>query len=373
MIAYHIHSVSGSVVTTQVAASLADLLLEHPFGDDTALLHTVDRSLSAGEARQAARATAARLRAAGVQPGQAVAVQLPDGLDAVTTMFGVWIAGAVFVPVNDRAPAAERARIEAAIRPAAWVSPTGVEQLPQPRSLGEGVAFVLWTSGTTGAPKAILHTHAAYYELLDRVLGPLRARRRDPARPPMPNLVPVALALNAGIYNLLFGLRAGAAVVIMGRFESRRFAELVRRFDITSTVLPPAAITMLCDDPAITELPPLRFVRSITAPLSPTQARRFTEQFGVAVLNGYGQAEIGEVIGWTAADTVEHPDKVGAVGRPASRCRAPDRRRRRRHGGTGRGRGAVRAPAEHGAGLRVRAVHRPARRPRRPGRVRAHR
>ena len=34
----------------------------------------------------------------------------------------------------------------------------------------------MWTSGTTGAPKAILHTHEAYLELLDRVLGPLRAR-----------------------------------------------------------------------------------------------------------------------------------------------------------------------------------------------------
>jgi acyl-coenzyme A synthetase/AMP-(fatty) acid ligase len=34
------------------------------------------------------------------------------------------------------------------------------------------------------------------------------------------------------------------------------------------------------------------------------------------VLNGYGQAEIGEVIGWTAADAREHPDKLGAAGRP---------------------------------------------------------
>ena len=34
------------------------------------------------------------------------------------------------------------------------------------------------------------------------------------------------------------------------------------------------------------------------------------------MLNGYGQAEIGEVVGWTAADARAHPDKVGAVGRP---------------------------------------------------------
>ena len=126
----------------------------------------------------------------------------------------------------------------------------------------------------------------------------------------------MSLALNAGIYNVLFGLRAGAAIVIMERFETSTFAALVRRFGVRSTVLPPAAITMLNDDDKITDLSPLRYVRSITAPLSALQARRFIDRFGVFVLNGYGQAEIGEVIGWTAADARAHPEKIGAVGRP---------------------------------------------------------
>ena len=66
----------------------------------------------------------------------------------------------------------------------------------------------------------------------------------------------------------------------------------------------------------MTDLAPLRFVRSITAPLSPLAARRFMDRFGVTVLNSYGQAEVGEVIGWTAADAREHPEKLGAAGRP---------------------------------------------------------
>ena len=59
-------------------------------------------------------------------------------------------------------------------------------------------------------------------------------------------------------------------------------------------------------------------MRSITAPLSPLQARRFRDRFGIAVLNSYGQTEIGgEVVGWSAADAREHGDaKLGAVGRP---------------------------------------------------------
>jgi acyl-coenzyme A synthetase/AMP-(fatty) acid ligase len=75
-------------------------------------------------------------------------------------------------------------------------------------------------------------------------------------------------------------------------------------------------MAMLSDAADVVDLAPLRYVRSITAPLSPLQARRFASKFGVVVLNGYGQAEIGEVIGWTAADAREHPDKLGAVGRP---------------------------------------------------------
>ena len=82
----------------------------------------------------------------------------------------------------------------------------------------------------------------------------------------------MSLALNAGIYNVLFGLRAGAPLVIMDSFQPQEFAELVRRFEIRSTVLPPGAMAMLSDDDTVTDLAPLRYVRSITAPLSPLQA-----------------------------------------------------------------------------------------------------
>jgi acyl-CoA synthetase (AMP-forming)/AMP-acid ligase II len=83
-------------------------------------------------------------------------------------------------------------------------------------------------------------------------------------------------------------------------------------------VLPPAAMTMLCDDPDVTDLTPLRYVRSITAPLSPLQARRFRDRFGIAIMNGYGQTEIGgEIVGWSGADAKEWGDeKLGSVGRP---------------------------------------------------------
>lgn len=298
------------------APGLAALLTAHPFADGEGLLHTADETVTAGAARAAARATAAQLRALGVEPGHAVAAQLPNGPGLITTVFGIWLAGAVFVPVNPRHPVAEVDAILAETQPAAIVDDGGIRARVDARSYSADDAFITWTSGTSGRPKPVLHTHDGYLELLDRVLGPLRGRPADPQKRPAPNLIPVSLALNAGIYNALFGLRAGAALVIMDRFRPAEFADLVRRFEIRSTVLPPAAMAMLIDDPQVTDLGPLRYVRSITAPLSPLRAQQFAAKFPVAILNSYGQAELGEVIGWTAADAREHPDKVGAAGRP---------------------------------------------------------
>lgn len=294
--------------------NLASLILDHPFADDRPLLHGPDRSWTAGEARDAVTALDEALTAAGVAAHHPVAV-LRTGCEAVLAMAGIWQHDAVVVPVNDRLPedAVEKILVDSEV--AAVVGPDGIEVRGEGREHEAGAAFVLWTSGTTGAPKAIVHHHDEYLEIIDTVLGPLAANR-DPSKEPSPNLIPVPMALNAGIYNSLFGLRAGAPLVLMDRFTTGEFATLVRRHGIRSTVLPPAAIAMLNDDPEIDDLAPLRYVRSITAPLSPFQARRFTERFGVFVLNGYGQAEIGEVIGWTAKDSKEHPELVGAVGRP---------------------------------------------------------
>jgi long-chain acyl-CoA synthetase len=296
--------------------NLAALLMDHPAAANDPLLITATESVSAAEARRRAAAIADELRSAGVQPGHAVAVKLTNGPDVVVSMMGIWLAQGVFVPVNPQLPASELDSVLKPTAPFAVIGPEGLRTTGSGKIYDPGTAFILWTSGTTGRPKPILHTHRAYLELIDRVLGSLTGPGGRASKTPSPNLIPVSLALNAGIYNSLFGLRAGAPLVIMDRFDPSTFAMLVRRFEIRSTVLPPAAITMLNDDAEIKDLWPLKYVRSITAPLSPLQARRFTNRFCVVVLNSYGQAEIGEVVGWTAGDAKEHPDKIGAVGRP---------------------------------------------------------
>jgi acyl-CoA synthetase (AMP-forming)/AMP-acid ligase II len=336
--------------------TLADLLFPPgggPGDDDTPLVHLGDRSWTQGWVRARAQAVADALAAAGVRPGGRVGVMLGNGPDLVATLFGVWRARATYVPVNPRYTDDEVAHVVASVAPAAVVAGAGeaariaelpLVVLPSPdapaevvpdratplaaaragRPDGADVALVQFTSGTTGRPKPVLLTHRGVTDLLDGVLRKLRAGAGPggSGRPaaPMPNLVPVSLSLWAGIYNVLFAFRVGAPVVLMERFAPAEFATLVARHGIRSTVLPPAAMAALADAPAedVGDLAPLRYVRSITAPLSPLQARRFRARFDVAVLNSYGQTEIGgEVIGWNAADARAHgDDKLGAVGRP---------------------------------------------------------
>jgi len=277
--------------------SLAELL--PPPGDELCV-HGPDGEWTRAALRERAEQWAASLD---IEPGTAVGAPLRNGGELIARLFGTWLAGGVYVPMNPRSTATERERIEREI--------LGTTFDPE-------VAVVSFTSGTTGPPKPVPLLHGRVLEGIDQVLGTLRPKPADPAKPPMPNLVPVSLGLWNGIYQVLFAFRTGAPVVLMDRFDTGEFADLVRRFGIRSTVLPPAAMVMLADDERIDDLAPLRYVRSISAPLSPLQARRFRDRFGIRVLNGWGQTELGgEVVGWSAADSKQFGDeKLGAVGRP---------------------------------------------------------
>ena len=315
--------------------SLVDLLFGGDDAGDSLLVHAAGVDHSLAEVRARADEIASQLVDAGVEAGAPVGVMLPNA-EVVPALFAVWRAGGVYVPLNPRLGATDLAHINESVEPSVIVTvPDHVGRFDArpvvvvggPVTLRPGVAgsrrfdvdvaLIQLTSGTTGRPKPVLLEHAGVRALLDNVIATLRSGDGS-GQPPMPNLIPVSLSLWAGIYQVLFARIVGAPLVVMDGFEPREFAHLVHQFQIRSTVLPPAAMTLLSDDESITSLAPLKYVRSITAPLSPLQARRFRDRFGLHVLNCYGQTEIGgEIIGWSAADSKEHgDDKLGAVGRP---------------------------------------------------------
>jgi len=345
-------------------ASLTSLLYGLPYQADDVVIASDSGQLTLGELIGRVEELAEVLHAAGLRPGQPVGNLVAPGPGAVVAMFAVWRAGAVYVPINHRYPAAE-AKHFVSETPLALVIGDPADLATHDLGTGAvahdytartatvlamadtsapaldpGIALVLRTSGTTGRPKAVLLRHASTIVSLDASIEKLRRRpssapRKEP-RPPEPGrtprktLVPVSLALWAGIYNMLFSFRAGFGVVLLDRFSTAGFVSVVREHRITSTVLAPAMITMLTDDDSIDSLAPLQLVRSITAPLQTATARRFHQRFGAFVLNSYGQTELGgEVVGWTAADVREFGEsKLGAAGRPYDRIdlriRRPD-------------------------------------------------
>ena len=287
-----------------------------------------------------AKRLASTLGEAGVPPRTPVACLLPPSADVVAAFFGTWAADGVYVPVNPRLSDTEIAYIFDDVKPAAVIgSPEQLDRVTapitriaadgelgwsvadrrdtEPSTHDPGIAIVSFTSGTTGRPKPIELQSDAVIRLMDTIISTVRKGKVITERPAMPHVIPVSTSLWAGIYNVVFAVRTGSPALLMPTFDALEYARVVRKYQIASTVIPPAAITMLNDEPGIVSLDPLRIVRSITAPLSPLQARRFYERFGVMVLNGYGQTEVGgEVVGWTARDFREHPEKLGAVGRP---------------------------------------------------------
>lgn len=320
--------------------SLVDLLADLP---DTAV-HTLAADVSRADLIASADRLGAVLTQAGLMTGQVVAAMLPNDATTVAALFGVWRCGGVYTPLNPRAADAEVAAQLETLEPVAVIttpelshrfsefalpivsgSSSAWSLRPHPGSANNArrydadVALLQFTSGTTGPPKPVPLRHSTVLDLIDRLLDKLRGTKRAPrSTAPMPNLVPLSLSLWAGIYQVLFAFRAGSGVVLMDKFSAADFATLVKRHHLRSTVLPPAALTMVLHDDSVTDLSPLKIVRSITAPLSPVHAARFRDKFGVLVLNSYGQTELGgEVVGWSAADAREWgTTKLGSAGRP---------------------------------------------------------
>ena len=332
-----------------------------PVGSRSAVVDDTGR-LDAAALRDAVAALAGRLSGAGVRRGHTVAWQLPNGAAALLLYRACWRLGAVAAPVHHRMGPAEVGAALDQVGPVLVVAARGtpaaeapgalvLDGTPRPGDLlealapapsmgpGEGaaraadVAVALFTSGSTGVPKAALHTHRSLgYKAALMVavhgLGPGDAV-----------LMPAPLAHVSGLLNgVLIPAAAGIPTVLMAAWDPD---EGLRRIDeeaVTFMGAPPVFFSQMAASRAFAprRVRSLRLVSTGGASVSPAFVDATAEAFECRVKRTYGSTEAPTVTTSSPDDSVErarHTDGR-AVGEVELDVRDPD-------GGARLGPGAV--------------------------------
>ncbi|MCX5233311.1 non-ribosomal peptide synthetase [Streptomyces sp. NBC_00233] len=142
-----------------------------------------DHKLTYGELNAWAESFRAYLLELGIRPGERVAVYGPRCTEGIVAFLGVLKSGAVFVPIDENHPAARvaamvegsGARLIFAL-PGSKNAPEGAAEFPLGRSgsaqraaeptTGDDLAYVMFTSGSTGHPKAVGVRHRSVSRLV---------------------------------------------------------------------------------------------------------------------------------------------------------------------------------------------------------------
>jgi long-chain acyl-CoA synthetase len=300
-----------------------------------------------------ARLFAGALGDLGVQPGQTVALVLPNVPHFTVAYFGCHYAGSPVVPLNVLLTADElavqlqdsqavavvaweafvqpvadaaarvgsvrhlvvaRADVGDLTAPAGWLSLVGLLGGARPlaaphRTAADDTAVILYTSGTTGRPKGAELTHANLAHNA-RAAGELVA------------LGPEAVALVTLPLFHAFGmtvmhnavLAVGGSVVLLPRFDAAAALALMSHHRVTLFGgVPTMFLALLKVAGAERRLDHLRWCVSGGAPMPAPLMSAFEERFGVTVLEGYGLSETSPVVSFTCP---HRPRTAGTVGYP---------------------------------------------------------
>lgn len=284
------------------------------------------------------------LRTAGVGPGDAVAVLLPNTFEFVDCYFGVLRAGAVVVPLGTLLKRREivhqlrncgaralivwdelRGEAEAAARDAnlemIFVAGTSAfdAALAACEPLAESyvdraaddTALILYTSGTTGDPKGACLTHSNLTWSTHIVVEDILRLNGDDV---IYGALPLAHVFGQ-IAILAAGVHAGARIVLVRRFDAQEALQLMRDGEITVFEGVPAMGIALLQAQRESGAPAPRLrVAYLGGQAIPVEVKReFETTFGCCVVEGYGLTETSAAVCVTPFGEAV---PAGSVGRP---------------------------------------------------------
>jgi amino acid adenylation domain-containing protein len=233
---------------------------------DAAALIGFDRTLSYRALGVRARDLAQRLREAGTRQESLVAVVMEKGWEQVAAVLGVVASGAAYLPVDPSLPA-DRVRrllvhgscrvalvqpwIDARIDWPEIITPIVVQDEPSPpradlltgAAAPNDLAYVMYTSGSTGEPKGVMIEHrGAVNTILD-------INRRFGVGPEDRVLALSSLSFDLSVWDIFGALGAGAAVVMPepGAPDPARWARALREHQVTIWNSVPALMDLLVE------------------------------------------------------------------------------------------------------------------------------
>ena len=172
----------------------------------------------------------------------------------------------------------------------------------------EDPALIVFTSGTTGEPRAVLH--AQRYLTAQQVQAEHWLGARDG------DLVwcTTATGWSKSARNVFLApwLRGAAAMLVDARFEADRRLELIEREQVSVLCQAPTEYRMLAARTELRPISPLRRAVSAGEPLDAEVIATWREEAGLEISDGYGQTETGHLTGNLVGDEV----RDGSMGRP---------------------------------------------------------
>jgi crotonobetaine/carnitine-CoA ligase len=297
------------------------------------------------QASEAAAGYAATLAAAGIKPGDRVAIMCGNRAELLLTILGCGWLGGVAVPINVASRGAQLEHIlgncgarlmviEREFAPviapldrsrfpleALWLVGDGTRGTvegyhcvpfpppqkgapPHPVEPGDTFA-ILYTSGTTGLSKGVCCPHAQYFWWAVYTGGLIGVREGDVLMTTLPMFH--TNALNAFFQALL----NGATLIVEPRFSASGFMPALARHNATVTYVLGAMVPMLLAQPP-SEADRAHRVRIALAPAVPAQFHaEFTERFRFGLLDSYGSTETNCLVGAPLAE--QRPGLMGRL------------------------------------------------------------